>query len=174
MSSAGDSLRRARLRVEPAALRAAGGLAVRLIVERTQDGRDRDGAAFLPYSTRPLAVPSGSTTKTARKALERAGLLQYFTTKRGTLWMLIEGGYAALKRARYPQDGDAVNLSASGAMLRGLGVVSQTADSVTLGFSRAELTERAAFNMGTRDFLGLTAEDEAEIAAIVEAGLRVV
>ncbi len=45
---------------------------------------------------------------------------------------------------------------------------------MTIGFSRAELSERALYNLETRDFLGLTDADEAEVGALVEAGTTIV
>lgn len=159
-----------RLVIDPDALTRAGLLAVELVVERTLAGTDRHGQAFRPYSTRPLAVPAGSITKAAQGRL--GGNLELFTSaKTGALWALVEGGYAALKAARYPQDGGGVNLSATGAMLRGMGVVAQDADSVTIGFSRTEEAEKAGWNVESRDFLGLTDAQAAEVGDVLGGGV---
>ena len=165
-----------RLVIDPAALRRAGLVAVELVVERTLAGQDRHGQAFRPYSTRPLAIPAGSTTKGALKKLaqQEDGLFYFTSPKTGSLWVLIEGGYAALKAARYPKDEGAVNLSATGRMLRSLGVVAQDGDSVTIGFSRTEEAEKAGWNIETRDFLGLTDDQERTVADVLGAGVSVV
>lgn len=163
-----------RLVVDPAAMREAGQLAVQLVLDRTTAGRDRFGQAFRPYSTQRLAVPSGSTTTAARKRLEAAGAIEYFTSKRsGGLWMLVEGGYAALKAARYPQDGGAVNLRATGAMLDGLGIVAQDGDSVTIGFASVPESLKAGWNIASRDFMGLTSAETGEVAGVIEDGTRI-
>lgn len=159
-----------RLVIDPAALTRAGLLAVELVVERTGEGIDRHGQPFRPYSTRPLAVPAGSITKAAQARL--GGNLSLFTSaKTGALWALVEGGYEALKAARYPQDGGAVNLHATGAMLRSMGVVDQDDESVTIGFSRTEEAEKAGWNVETRDFLGLTDAGGGEVGDVLGVGV---
>jgi hypothetical protein len=168
-----SALQDLHLVVDPAALQRAGLLAVELVLEQTAAGIDRHGQPFRPYSTRRLAVPAGSITKAAQARL--GGALEYFTTARtGALWALVEGGYAALKAARYPQDGGAVNLHATGAMMRSMGVVAQDDNSVTIGFTRTEEAQKAGWNIETRDFLGLTDAHAAEVGEVLGAGVSLV
>lgn len=175
-----DTAPRLRLRLDPAALLLAGQFAVSAIAERTAEGRDADGKAFVPYSARPLALPASAVPKRARLRLKRAqdGLF-YFTSRRsGALWFVVEGGYAALKAARYPQDEGTVNLHATGAMLRALRVLGAAPDAsgggtVTLGFSRPEEAQKAFWNSRTRRFLGLTLDEQAEAARVAGAGVSV-
>ena len=168
-----NALTNLRLVIDPDALRRAGLLAVELVLARTGEGIDRHGQPFRPYSTKPLAVPAGSITKAAQARL--SGALSLFTSARsGALWALVDGGYEALKAARYPQDGGTVNLHATGAMTRGLGVVAQDEGSVTIGFARTEEAEKAGWNIETRDFLGLTDDQERTVADVLGAGVSVV
>lgn len=188
------------LKLDPLALRRAGARAVEIILDRTQQQhRDADGRPFTPYSTRDLALPLGAIPKDVRTRLrrgvrERRGLrrlsiddgLNVFTSKRGTLWAIIEGGYAAYKKARYPKDEGRVNLTASGAMLRALRVVrvsaGQDIGTVTIGFSRDEAAQIAYYHEVEgagpsrirRRFMGLTGPERAEVAEVVADGVTVV
>lgn len=171
---------RLSLALDKAALRRAGEAAVTIIVERTQRGIGADGRALRPYSTRPFARPYTPEAFTRRTELllrrgPGGGLVIFTTRKGGGLWALIRGGYAAYKAARYPAYEGRVNLTASGAMLRGLSVVrvDERAGTVRLGFSRAELAERAGYNQRTRRFLGLTADERGIVARIAGEGLSV-
>lgn len=168
------------LKVERDALRRAGQAAVAIIVERTQRGLDADGRPFKPYSTRPFALPYTPTAFTRRTEvlLRRGpggGLVIFTTRKGGSLWALIKGGYAAYKAARYPAYEGRANLTASGAMWRGFSVirVDERAGTVRLGFSRAELAERAAFNERTRHWRGLTSDEKRVVASIAGEGLTI-
>ncbi|MCA0270227.1 MAG: hypothetical protein LCH53_13570 [Bacteroidetes bacterium] len=194
-----DAAPKLRLRLDRRALLLAGQFAVTAIVERTARGEDADGKPFVPYSTRPLALPVGSPDAKTIKALLSSGQevsgnltkrairklrkaedgLYYFTSRRtGALWMVIEGGYAAVKAARYPKDGGVVNLHATGSMMRALRVigVDATVDgggTVTVGFSRPEEAQKAYWNSRTRRFLGLTSDEQAEAGRIVGEGVTV-
>jgi hypothetical protein len=191
---------RLELKLDPLALRRAGARAVEIILQRTQQQhRDADGRPFKPYSTRDLALPLGAIPKNvqarlrrdvgARRGLRRLSIddgLNVFTSQRGTLWAIIEGGYAAYKKARYPQDDGRVNLTASGAMLRALRVVRVTAHkdggTVTLGFSRDEAAQIAYYHevegagpsRVRRRIMGLTPPEQADVAGLVADGISVV
>ena len=166
---------------ERAKLRKAGERAVSLIKQRTQRGEDRFGKDFAPYSTRPFAMPAGGLNR-KREALSELGA-DYFQ-RNGSLWAIIEGGYAAYKKERYknaPGGGETVNLTATGAMLRALSVtrvVSSGAGSdggkVVVGFTSVAAAEKAYYHSVAgagpsetiRDFMGLTEEAD-EVAEIV-------
>lgn len=175
-----DAAPKLRLKLDRRALLLAGEFAVTAIVERTARGEDADGKPFAPYSTRPLAVPSASVSKRVRARLQKAedGLYYFKSRRTGNLWMVIEGGYAAVKAARYPKDGGVVNLHATGAMMRALRVigVDATVDgggTVTVGFSRPEEAQKAYWNSRTRRFLGLTDDEQAEAGRIAGDGVSV-
>lgn len=172
--------RAVRLTIElsPLALRRAGEHAVALIVERTQEGQDAEGQAFRPYSTRDLALPVGAIPKRVLSRLKsQQDGLAYFTSRRGTLWTIIEGGYAAYKKAHYPQDSGLVNLTATGAMLRSLRVLSvrtnRRSGVVILGFSRESEAWKALWNSSKRTFLGLPAPEREEVSRIAGEGATV-
>ena len=157
------------VKVSNSGLRAIGEYAVSIVVQRTLKGQDRFGRSFKGYSTRPLAVPAyfpgNSVPKRAIQAMVKEGNAAYFRTKKGALWILVKGGYAYLKSSvfSFAEKGSGnVNLSLTGAMLRGMTVVqvNDGIQSVTVGWTRAELGLRALWNIDRgRDFLGLTDED---------------
>ena len=156
-------------------LNEVGQYAVTLIVERTAKGIDATGNPFLPYSTNPFAMPASATTKAALQRLKAQGLLNYFTTKKGTLWVIVKGGYRALKQARYPQDSGTVNLWATGAMMRNLRVLRTDGDAVIIGFSRQEEMKKAFWNQNAkanRKFMGLVKNEIAELTKRVAVEIK--
>lgn len=175
----------ATLRISRRHLRRAGERAVQLVVQRTQEGTDRHGADFQPYSTTPFAMPAGGGAHGALKRLVDNDEASFFETKKGALWAVVEGGYAAYKAERYGQDGGAVNLTATGSMLRSLQVVSvqqsATSGQVTVGFARIEDAEKAYYHSVAgagpgktiRDFMGLTDAEEEIVAQEVAEGLTI-
>lgn len=167
--------------IDGASLRAIGLRAIAMIRERTLQGQGVD-APFRGYSTTPFARPLGGITQRARAAL--GDQLKVFTSKKsGKLWAIIEGGYEAYKRAAYPADGSTVNLSATGAMLRALTVVSvdEASATVTLGFTRTEEALKALYHdqIGVgkgrvvRHFLGLTAAEREDLARLASQTITV-
>ncbi|HVZ40933.1 MAG TPA: hypothetical protein VHI13_16755 [Candidatus Kapabacteria bacterium] len=157
------------------ALRRAGLRAITIMQRRTLSGVgvDEQGNAyrFPPYSEKTFAMPAGGITGQARSRLK--GRLHYFETKSGAKWVLVDGGYRALKMARYPQHGGIVNLSAEGRMLRSLAIVGIGQDGqVQIGFARQEEARKAYWNaLRGRRFLGLTPDEQAEVAAIAAEGI---
>ena len=168
------------LRFDRSKMRKAGERAVALVTQRTQEGRDRHGDDFAPYSTRPFAMPAGGT-KRKRDALGELDA-DYFQ-RNGSLWAVVEGGYAAYKKKRYqnsPGGGETVNLTATGGMLGALSVTdvqtgAANGTAVTVGFSRLEAAEKAYYHSVAgagpsetiRDLMGLTEEEADEIAEMV-------
>jgi hypothetical protein len=164
---------RLRAYFDPQALYRIGLKAINAIRERTQKGIGADGRAWQGYSEKPFARPLAGITGKAQKSLGKR--LHIFTTKRGALWAIIEGGYKAYKRAAYPQDGGTVNLTVSGGMLGALAVVGTdpATNTVRVGFSRQDAAELALYHnvLGAgrsrvlHRFLGLT---DAELQRIAE------
>lgn len=160
-------------RLSEADLRAVGLLGIQIITERTARGIDADGEPFKPYSAKPFAMPAGAVTQRARAALKKE--LSFFKTKRGELWMIVQGGYEALKRAAYPQDAGTVNLWAKGLMIPALTIVSVdvAARTVVLGFTDQEQATKAFYHNVAgagrghviRRFLGFTDEERGQLAA---------
>lgn len=166
--------------VPGALLRQIGLRAIAFIRERTLKGTDADGKPFHPYSTTPFARPYGGITQRAKANL--GDRLKVFTSpKSGKLWAVIQGGYAEYKRAAYPSDGG-VNLSATGALLRALTIVSvdEATNTVVIGFARAEAAEVALYhdqigagpNRAIRHFMGVTPSERDELGNLGAAGLR--
>lgn len=161
-------------------LRAIGLRAISMIRERTLQGFDADGGRLRAYSTTPFARPYGGITQRAKKNL--GNRLQVFTSKKsGKLWAVIEGGYAAYKQAAYPGD-SGVNLSATGAMLRSLTILSVDEESltVTIGFTRTDEAVKALYHdqLGAgpsrviRHFMGLTPSERLELGEMGADGIE--
>lgn len=157
---------------------------LKLIKQNTRVGIDADGQPFAPYSTLPFVRPAAGLQKKALKSLEQSKLLTYFNTKEGKLWVLIQGGYAALKKAQYPGD-NTVNLSAKGSMLRSLGVLSVDEGGGVIGFTRQEEAEKASYHILTgagkrktlRNFLGLsdaTIHGDEKLQSLISGGIEII
>lgn len=169
-----------QLYLDPQILRLLGLRAIALIILHTQQGRGADGQPLAPYSTTPVAVPAGSLTQRARSTLE--GKLSYFRKPHGALWVVVEGGYAALKAATYPGDG-IVNMTATGGMLRALTVVGvdSKANLIRIGFSRQEAAETAYWHVVSgagksktvRNWLGLTRGEMEELLTLAATHLQI-
>ena len=147
-------------------LRAVGARITEIILDRTAEGFDANNKPFDDYSTRPFKMPSGAITKGNRKVLLKDGKLHYFKTKTGALWVVIEGGYVALKKVMFRKTsyGGTVNLMATGKMLRAVKIVqvvnTKTGGRIQIGFTRAEEAEKAKWNAEKgREFLGITDEE---------------
>jgi hypothetical protein len=137
---------------------------VSLIKENTLAGFDKDGLAFKSYSTRPFAMPSGATTKRALGKLDKDGGLVWFKKDGKAIWVVVLGGYLALKKARYPKGRGVPNLTATGAMMRSLGVLRVSDNKITIGFKRAEEAEKMLWNINKgRDPLGLPEDQWDEV-----------
>lgn len=152
---------------------------VTIIVKRTTEGKDRYGKPFTPYSKRPFAMPSGATTKRAIALLKKSKGVSWFTTATGAKWIVVHGGYAALKNAVFAKAGGAgaVNLTLTGKMLRSVNVieVDSATNRVRIGFTRTEDAEKAYWNKERgRDFLGVLPEEiakDADLFALIVEGL---
>lgn len=164
------------VRISQDALLRFGSRAIQIVQQRTQRGEGLDGK-FPAYSTNPLAVPSGIATKRARKVLEGAGKLKYFK-RRGKLWMVVQGGYAELKRSIYANargGAGGVNLMLTGQMLGGLQAKASGANAVTLTFDNAEAAQKAFYHQISgagkrrvlRRFLGLR-DDELKDPVLIQ------
>lgn len=149
--------------IAPAALGRFGQFVLQLIEDNVAAGVDRKGNAFAPYSTRPFARPLGGVPKRAISYLKSSNAIQIFTTKRGSLWMVVEGGYAALKTA-IRQSSSGVDMQLTGDMMKQLAVLSTSDNGIVIGFLTAEAAEKAYYatvagagkSRVIRDFLGLT------------------
>lgn len=162
-------------------LRSVGVRAISMIRDRTLAGLDAGGTTFRAYSTEPFARPLHGITQRARRAL--GDRLHVFTTKKGKLWAVIEGGYAAFKAAAYPDDAGTVNLTATGAMLRALAIVAvdENTATVTLGFTRTDEALKALYHeelgagprRAIRHFLGLTDAEQIDLAQLAASGVTI-
>lgn len=148
----------------PAGAKKAGLGVIAKIREKTQKGLDKDGKPFKDYSTRKFVMPAGAATKRAINSLKNDGFLSFFTTSKGSTWIVIEGGYARYKKARFPQDSGDVNLTGTGQMLRALTVTKHGNDFIQVGFTREEESKKMLWNIERgRNPMGLRKEEFAEI-----------
>lgn len=137
--------------------------ALRLIRKRTLSGLDAEDKPFKPYSTKALSMPSGWFRKMHLKELVKAKEAFYFKDKNGSLKVLIKGGYFSYKTAvmkRLGGTANTVNLSLTGAMLRGMQVISTDNNSLQIGWGNINLALRTKGNIDRgRNFLGLSPND---------------
>ena len=146
------------------------------IQERTQKGINREGKKFQPYSERPFALPAGAFFapgwKTSARKMYRQKMIDWFTEGKGETrrkWVVVKGGYKAMKSTRFPQDKGRVNLTLSGRMLNSIVIVEQKGDEITIGFTNKELAELALIHelgLGrnpARPFMDLTPKEEKEL-----------
>jgi hypothetical protein len=174
-----------QFRFPPAALKKLGLRAVQFINARTERGIGVNDAGnevpFEDYSERTFARPIGGITKKAQGLL--GNRLKMFTTSRGKLWALIEGGYKALKAAMFPGD-SSVNLYATGNYLAGRTVtkVDASTGEVTIGFATAYANEIALYHnvLGAgkrkvkRQDMGLTKSERQALAEMAIANIQIV
>jgi hypothetical protein len=140
------------------------------IRENTLAGIDAHGKPMKGYSTRPFARPMGGIPKNVRLQLDKEGKITYYRKKGRATWVVIEGGYLALKSAWY-EDGGKVNMTATGKMLRSMRVRLE-GDKIIIEFSREEEAEKAYWHNVSgagksrviREFLGLPDDQASEIA----------
>lgn len=154
--------------------------AAQMMRDRARAGIDAEGRPMKPYSTKPFARPLGGITQATRRRLGEK--LKEFTTKQGKLWAVIVGGYAAYKKAAYPQESGGVNMTATGGMLRSLAVLEAKTDgTIRIGFRRQDEAEKAYYHTVAgagkgkviRDFIGLTEAEKQELAEIAASGLQI-
>lgn len=170
-----------RFRIPREVLRQAGLRAIALIRERTLAGIDATGQPFAPYSTTPFARPLGGITQQTRAQL--GGRLKIFTTQGGKKWAVVEGGYAAFKAAKRPNDGGVVNLADTFGMLRALTItkIDEGTNMVQIGFTREEEALKALYHNDVgvgasrvvRRFMGLTPANQQDVAATTAAAITV-
>jgi len=148
-----------------------------IMKQRTQDGEFLDGSSpeADSYSTKPYAQPAGSLTDQVRESLPDDEV-SYFTTSDDDLWLVVEGGYEAVRRAKgLPTD--TVDLSVTGQMLSGMrsqagresdgelemlvGYIEGVSPQEAIQIARYHNVEGAGKNEIKRVFVGLT-ESEAD------------
>lgn len=149
-------------------------------LEGSSEGADR-------YSEKPYAQPAGSLTDQVRDELPEDEV-SYFTTSEDALWLVVEGGYKAVRQAKgLPTD--RVDLTDQGDLLRGMrSAAHRDVDDGTLqmvvgyieGASPQEAMQIARYHnvMGAgknevkRVFVGLTDSEAEDVLDDVEDDLR--
>ena len=135
---------------------------ISLMRENTLNGISADGSPFAAYSSKPFVMPAGAVTQKALKKLDKQGSIYWFKAKSsGNLWVLIQGGYKALREAK--GRGLDVDLTDTGQMLRALIPVDFKENEIKIGFTNAEAAEKAYYHCVAgagkgktiRNFLGL-------------------
>jgi len=148
------------------------------IIDNTSKGIDRFGKPFRKYSIKPFAMPYPAylnfSTKASIKRNKKNESVSYFK-RDGALFVVIKGGYNALKKERFQTGDNTVNLQVRGA--RGGGMLGElvTGDikenSITVKFKTSETADLAYYHTVAgvgkskviRDFLGLPPSQLAEI-----------
>jgi len=151
--------------------------AEQMMKERAQEGDFLEGSSegAESYSTKPYAQPAGSLTEQVREDLPDDET-SYFTTSEDALWLVVEGGYEAIRRAKgLPTDH--VDMTVTGGMLQGMrsqsgrdsdgnldmlvGYIDGASPQEAIQLARYHNVEGAGKNEMKRVFVGLT-EEEAE------------
>ena len=143
---------------------------VQMINEQIQKGIDAEGKPYA-YSTKPFVRPMGGLRVKAQKQLIKDGKLKPFTTKGGSKWVLVTGGYKSLREMR-GQRSDGDFLQETGQMLRSLQPIKATGNEVIIGFNSAKEAEKAFWlnisgaGKGKKKwkFMGLTKENQEILA----------
>jgi hypothetical protein len=140
------------------------------IKKRILSGLDKDDKEFKQYSSKPFVMPAGATTKGALKKLGKDGV-QYFNRNNAT-WVLIKGGYLALKKARAPEWSGKPDLTSTGAMLRSMAITKIENNSFTIGFTRSEEALKMYWNiLRGRNPMGLSPSDLRGLTELLHNGL---
>lgn len=144
---------------------------------RTERGEFLEGSSSgaSSYSTKPYAQPAGALTDQVRESLPDDEV-KYFTTGSDSLWLVIEGGYEAVRRAKGLPTSN-VDLTVSGDMLGGMrsassrdedgdismivGYIDGASPAEAMQLARYHNVEGAGKNEVKRVFVGLT-DDEAD------------
>ena len=151
--------------------------AEQMMKERAREGDFLEGSSegAESYSTKPYAQPAGSLTEQVREDLP-GDETSYFTTSEDALWLVVEGGYEAIRRAKgLPTDH--VDMTVTGGMLQGMrsqagrdsdgnldmlvGYIDGASPQEAIQLARYHNVEGAGKNEMKRVFVRLT-EEEAE------------
>lgn len=167
------------MRMTPRGAQLVAHRAVEMIQENIDAGVSVDpsgrASPFEPYSTRPFARPIGGLTKATIKRLDDAGQIERFQREGGRQWIIVLGGYVALKRAMNPAWTGEVDLANTGEMRRQIAVLRADENGIEIGFLTAQ-TSRIAFyhnvagagkSRTIRRFLDLTIEQREELIAML-------
>ena len=154
-----------------------GAAILELIEESIANGVDAQGQSFKPYSAKPFARPAGGIPQRALTTLKASGGLEFFSRQGRALWIVIKGGYLALKKAINRGAGSQVDLTSSGLMLQSLALVRVDPNSLAIGFTNDEAALRAFYHTVSgagksrviRDFLGLP---DTQYASALETALQ--
>lgn len=176
----GDALREALANVRTRRVMARAEV---MMKDRARSGEFLEGSSSgaESYSTKPYAQPAGSLTEQVRESLPEDEV-SYFTTSSDALWLIVEGGYEAVRRAKgLPTD--RVDLTDQGTLLGGMrstverdddtlrmlvGYIEGASPQEALQIARYHNVEGAGKNEIKRVFVGLTDEEADEILDDIE------
>jgi hypothetical protein len=153
---------------------------------RTQKGEFLEGSSpgAESYSDEPYAQPAGSLTDQVRDQLPEDET-SYFETNDGDLWLVIEGGYEAVRKAKGLPTGR-VDLTDQGDMLSAMrsdatvqddqvqmlvGYIDGASPQEAMQIARYHNIEGAGQSEVKRVFVGLTDEEADDIADDLEDDL---
>jgi len=155
-----------------------------IIQSRTREGEFLEGSSqgAESYSEKPYAQPAGSLTDQVRDQLPEDEV-SYFMTSSEDLWLVVEGGYKAIRRAKgLPTD--RVDLTDQGDLLSGIrsdatrdsdgslemlvGYIEGLSPSEAIQIARYHNVEGAGKNEVKRVFVGLTSEEAEDVLDDIE------
>jgi len=137
-------------------MKLVGNRVIMVIRRRTLDGKFLSGSSegAEKYSGKPFAMPYaaaniGTQNKISQlsKNPNSPNAPQIFTSAKGTVWVLITGGYKQYRELG-GRDSSKVNLTWSGRMMRNLGILpgADKAKEVSLGFTSTDEKQKAVWH----------------------------
>jgi len=141
-----------------------GARVIELINEQVAKGIDYEGNTY-SYSTKPFSRPARGQYLSKFKRAEKENKVKYFKTKKGSLWMVVLGGYKSYRNIIGRSD-NSDYLQDTGKMLAAL-TYKVKGDKIQIGFTSKKEAEKA-FWLNTAGagksktkwkFLGLTDEN---------------
>lgn len=141
-----------------------GSRVIELINEQIANGIDFEGKQY-SYSTKPFKRPVGNKYLSKFKKAEKDNKIKYFKTSKGSLWMVVLGGYKSYRNI-IGRSGTSDFLQDTGKMLAALNYKIK-GNKIEIGFTSKKEAEKA-FWLNTSGagksktkwkFLGLTDEN---------------
>ena len=173
--------------IDRSLLAAVGSEVVAIIRDRTLKGIFLEGSSpgAGSYSTKPAPIPIGGLPKRAQSRVWQMlktgdpSVRAFTNVKSRRTWVVLSGGYKQFRELAGLQTA-VVNLNWSGRMMRNLSVVNLSSDSVAVGFTSPEESQKAQWHntLGAgrshkkHVFLGLSSAELARVGEMVEQIIR--
>jgi hypothetical protein len=127
------------------------------------------------YSETPMPLPYGSLPKYVQERMAGREDIKIFTSRKGTVWVVIPGGYKEYRQISGKQS-DRVVMNWSGKMMASLGIVTDEPGKAAIGFTDSYAERIASYHnvqgagksKRMHRFFGFTAEEGNELTGIAQ------